>query len=85
MERKPSVGRKGGVSITHHVPLGLLALVGALNETEAAICYLSKGRQEPQTGPEGSKGNFSAEVAVIRKKEVFETGQFLKDFSWQFA
>ena len=31
------------------------------------------------------KGNFSAEEAVISKKEVFETGQFLKDFSWQFA
>lgn len=32
--------------------------VGALNETEAAICCLSKGRQEPQRGPEGSKGIF---------------------------
>ena len=62
VERKPRVGRKGGVFIACHIPLlsplCLFALVGALNETEAAICYLPKGRQEPQKGPEGSKGIF---------------------------
>lgn len=62
VERKHRAGRKGGVFIACHARLlsflCLLALVGALNETEAAFCCLSKGRQEPQKGPEGSKGIF---------------------------
>lgn len=50
-------------------------------------CYLLSVQREAKAMKRTwrLKGNFPAEAAVIRKKEVFETGQFLKHFSWQFA